>query len=235
MLKLRSRVLLGVLLAGAAGLATQPAAACSRVAPEAYEIDPDRVHQDSSAPTPFRAVTASTRRITGLHCKNGACISSSCGDTGYVELRFEPPRDGADDPYETTDLGYRVVWLNGKMPEAMRGEIGVVRPLNAGGSLQLEVGYAGITELDGELALVAVDRAGNESAPSEPVRVVWSGCTEYFDDPVCAATSSSHCSVASPSASSSRAGLWLWVSGLALGLISAARRRERMTRPRPRA
>jgi hypothetical protein len=37
--------------------------------------------------------------------------------------------------------------------------------------------------LDGELSLVAVDRAGNESEPSAPVHVAWSGCMSYFDAP----------------------------------------------------
>ena len=168
---------------------------------------------------------ATTRRIAGEHCQNGTCSSSSCGDLGYVELRFEPPRDGLEDPYESTDLGYRLVWLSGKMPEAMRGEVGVLRPLNAGGSLTLDIGYAAITELDGELALVAVDRAGNESARSEPVRVQWSGCTEYFDDPICASTSG-HCSAAGRPGRASHVGLWLWVSGLALAGVSAKRLRR---------
>lgn len=225
MLKLRSSWLFCALVSGWAALAPQPAAACSEIAPQTFEVDASLAQEDSRAPAPFRAITASTRRVAGEHCKNGTCISTSCGDTGYVELRFDPPRDdeaGAD----VADLGYRVVWLSGKMPEAMRGEIGVLRPLNAGGSMTLDVGFAGITELDGELALVAVDRAGNESEPSEAVRVQWSGCTEYFDEPACAAVSS-NCSLRSAPGTRSHAGLWLWSAGLiGLGLGQRARRRR---------
>ena len=219
--KLSLPVLLCALLLAGVGFCPQLAAACSRVAPETFEVD--RSLPDQSAPTPFRGLTASTHRIAGQHCKNGTCTSSSCGDTGYLELRFEPPRDGNEDA-ESSDLGYRVVWLNGKMPEAMRNEIGVLRPLNVGPSLTLDVGFAGITELDGELALVAVDRAGNESAPSEPVRVQWSGCTSYFDEPVCAASSSS-CAVAGVRAGTGLGGSWWWAGALALGAALRWRRR----------
>ena len=227
MSKLRLPVLLCALSLAGAALRPQLAAACSRVAPEAFEIDRSLARDDQTAPTPFRGLTASTHRVAGEHCKNGTCISSSCGDAGYVELRFDPPRDGTEDT-ESTDLGYRVVWLNGKMPEAMRNEIGVVRPLNAGPSLTLEAGFAGITELDGELALVAVDRAGNESAPSEAVHVQWSGCTEYFDEPACAAASST-CAVAAVASRPASTGPWLWMAAFALG----AGWRRRSSRPIP--
>jgi hypothetical protein len=219
-----------LLLAGAV-LCPQLAAACSQVAPEAFEIDRSLAGTDQTAPTPFRGLTASTRRIAGEHCKNGICINSSCGDTGYIELRFEPPRDHADGAQDTesSDLGYRVVWLGGKMPEAMRDEIGVLRPLNAGPSLTVEAGFAGITELDVELALVAVDRAGNESAPSEPVHVQWSGCTEYFDEPMCAAPGS-NCGVSESTSRPVHAGLWVWMTGVlvAVGIRWRFRNAARM-------
>lgn len=222
--KLRFAVLSCALFLGGVVLRPQLAAACSQVAPSTFDIDPGLAQDDQSAPTPFRGLTASTHRVSGEHCKNGTCISSSCGDSGYVELRFELPRDGADDA-ESSDLGYRVVWLRGKMPETMRSEIGVVRPLNAVPSLTLDVGFSGITELDGELALVAVDRAGNESAQSEAVHVQWSGCTEYFDEPVCAASSSS-CSVASAPSRSGHAGAWPMAAAAALGTLMRWRRRR---------
>lgn len=224
MLKLRLPVLLCALSLAGAALRPQLAAACSQLAPQAFEIDRSLAKDDRTAPTPFRGVTASTHRVAGEHCKNGTCISSSCGDAGYVELRFDPPRDAADDA-ESTDLGYRVVWLKGKMPEAMRNEIGVVRPLNVGPSLTLEAGFTGITELDGELALIAVDRAGNESAPSEAVHVQWSGCTEYFDEPACAAASSS-CAVSEVTSRSTYAGLLVWLTALAMGASRSRRRRS---------
>lgn len=190
--KPRLPVLACALLSGGLWLAPQPAAACSQIEPLPFVIDPALAQADATAPTPFRGITASTHRIAGEHCVDKQCTRSSCGDVGFVELRFEPPQDAGA---EGADLGYRIVWLSGKMPEAMRRELDVIRPLNAGGSLTLDAGFGGITELDGELALIAVDRAGNESEPSEAVRVQWSGCTEYFDEPTCSTVSSSQCSV----------------------------------------
>jgi hypothetical protein len=143
--------------------------------------------------------------------------------TSFVELRFEPPQDAGEDG---SDLGYRVVWLSGEMPEAMRGQLDVIRPLNAGGRLTLDVGFSGITQLDGELALVAVDHAGNESEPSEAVRVQWSGCTEYFDEPTCAAASG-NCTVGFATPRPTRAGLWSWTAALALGACVMRRIRRR--------
>lgn len=52
--------------------------------------------------------------------------------------------------------------------------------------IAIELSFKEITLLEGELALVAIDHAGNESEPSDPVQITWSGCTEYFDDPFCA-------------------------------------------------
>lgn len=148
---------------------------------EPFQVDPARAREDSEGPAPFRDVTALTHRIEAERCKAGVCTASSCGDAGVLELRFQAPPEAT-----VGELGYRVVWLSGELPQAMRARLDLVLPLDAAANgISLELGWSGVTELDGELALVAVDRAGNESAPSDPVPVSWSGCTDYYDEPFC--------------------------------------------------
>jgi hypothetical protein len=162
-------------------LRAAPAAACSRIYPESFRIDTTLAAQDKEAPAPFRAVRAGTHRIEAERCAHGVCTQNSCGDDGILELRFEPPAEAAEG-----ELGYRLVWLGGDLPEAMREHLETILPLSeAAEGLSIELGWDGITELNGELALVAVDHAGNESEPSEPVHVGWSGCTDYYDDLFC--------------------------------------------------
>jgi hypothetical protein len=162
-------------------LYTAPAAACSRIYPEPFRIDPSLAAEDSEAPAPFQAVSALTYRIEAERCVNGVCTTSSCGDDGVLELRFAPPAEAA-----AGELGYKLVWLGGDLPDALRDRLEVVLPLSAADEgVVIELGWNGITELDGELALVAVDHAGNESMQSESVHVAWSGCTEYYDESFC--------------------------------------------------
>jgi MYXO-CTERM domain-containing protein len=146
-----------------------------------FEIDPSLREVDTTPPSGFGALQASTRQISGTHCEGSSCTSNSCGDFGRVELTFNAPP--VDDHTNTAELGYRVVWLRGRMPSSMRNFIDRVQVLRGDSRLNLELGFSGVTELDGEFALVAVDRAGNESAPSEPIKVQWSGCTSFWDSP----------------------------------------------------
>jgi hypothetical protein len=162
-------------------LYTAPAAACTRIYPEPFRIDPSLAAEDSEAPAPFQAVSALTYRIEAERCVNGVCTTSSCGDDGVLELRFAPPAEAA-----AGELGYKLVWLGGDMPEALRERIDKLLPLSAADEgVTIELGWNGITELNGELALVAVDHAGNESSQSEPVHVAWSDCTQYYDESLC--------------------------------------------------
>jgi len=212
----RGQVLrLGVLCAAASLWHVQPAAACSREEPTEFELDPSLVGVDTAPPTRFGALQAFTRQISGTRCEGDTCTSSSCGDAGGLELKFAPPKD---DHTDTAALGYRVVWLRGRMPDTMQRYIERVQPLGRASEIVLELGFSGVTQLDGELALVAVDRAGNESAPSEPVAVGWNGCMSFFNSPNrCEDGSHLNCS-ASGGPGRQRIG----TSGLALPLLAAS-------------
>lgn len=170
---------LGVVLWAVAPPRLQHASACSTEQAAPFEIDTSLQAQDSEPPAPFSELTAFTRRVANTRCTNNVCTSVSCNDTGTLELHFESPRD------EDAGLGYKVIWLRGDMPEELRGALGVATALPNDRTIALSLSWEGVARLDGELALVAVDRAGNESVASAPVHVEWSGCTSYWDDARC--------------------------------------------------
>lgn len=100
---------------------------------------------------------------------------------GILLVRFEPPAEA-----ETGELGYRMIWVGRPLPFAIRSQMDRVLPLHPTmRAVGIEIDFDDIAALEGEIALVAVDHAGQESAPSELVRVSFSGCTEFFDQPYC--------------------------------------------------
>jgi hypothetical protein len=109
-------------------------------------------------------------------------MASSCGAFGTIDLRFTLPRDDRD-----TQLGYRLVWLRGTQPGALAQELEVIRPLSASvdspdeGRISFTIGFEDAAMIDADIALVAIDRAGNESARSEPIHLMFAGCTRSFD------------------------------------------------------
>jgi hypothetical protein len=175
-----SRTLLPALAALATALsAAAPARACSRVAPVKFEPDPSLRALDSLAPTPFTGINARVDRHPGTVCRDGECTSTSCGSSGVISLEFMLPHD---DQSDARSLGYRVVWLRGEPPRGARflansWPLSEARQDGAAGALSLELSYDEVANLDAEIALVAIDRAGNESDPSEPIHLEWSGCT----------------------------------------------------------
>lgn len=157
----------------------QLAAACSRGPLEPFAIDPALRQSDTQPPAAFRDVHSSTRQISGTRCNGKTCTSSSCGDSGSLKLTFAEPEE------ESGQLGYRLVWLSGNMPDELRASLAQTWPLTDPRAIEIPLTFQGVTQLDGELALVAVDRAGNESPQSAPVSVRFGGCMSYFDDPSC--------------------------------------------------
>ena len=157
--------------------------ACSRAEQEAFVVDTTQAGDSAERPSAFQSVSAFSYRIQGTRCSGKTCSASSCGDLGVLVLAFEPPVEASD-----RELGYRMIWVGRPLPAAVRSRLDQVLPLDPETrELTFELGFDAITQLDGELSLVAVDRAGHESAPSELARVAFSGCTEYFDQPYCVA------------------------------------------------
>jgi hypothetical protein len=66
--------------------------ACKRVL-NAHVIDPMRVGLDALPPNPPTLVVAKVERRLGMQCTQNGCLSSSCGDTGTVDLTFTPASD----------------------------------------------------------------------------------------------------------------------------------------------
>jgi hypothetical protein len=155
-----------------------PAAACTLEPPEAYATDPDLRASDTTAPTPFTEVVARVERRDNRRCSGNVCTESSCPKQGYVELSFRAPTDDQ----ARREIGYRIVWLEGSVPQGVRATLDRVWPLappaaDGEGTLSFSMGFSEVEQLDAEIALVAVDPAGNESEPSEPIQLRFSGCT----------------------------------------------------------
>jgi hypothetical protein len=155
--------------------------ACSRALEEPFLVDASQADESAEGPSAFQAVSAFSYRIEGTRCSGNSCAESSCGDQGVLVLAFEPPVEASQ-----RELGYRMIWVGRPLPFAIRSQLDRVLPLDPSTrEASFELGFDAIARLDGELSLVAVDRAGHESAPSELARVSFSGCTEYFDQPYC--------------------------------------------------
>ena|GEM_PF-4254123 len=182
-MSLRSAISLGCVLGLFSAFFEAPSAqACQRTLIEPFRVDRTLPTNGEKAPDKFRQVSAYTYRIESERCSGETCSASSCGDEGYLLLHFAPPAEAED-----RELGYRLVWLRGSAPPSLLRHLDHVMPLDPQArEITVELSFKEMTLLEGELALVAIDHAGNESEPSNPVQITWSGCTEYFDDPFCA-------------------------------------------------
>ena len=92
-------------------------------------------------------------------------------------------------------------------------------------TLSIMIDYNDVVELDGEMALIAIDHAGNESEPSAPIHVSFGGCTFYKEDRACL-EDASNCSVRRVAAGAAGAWSGTWF-GLALATSVAWRRWSR--------
>jgi len=162
---------------GAATLVTQagasePAPTCLFAPQILHRVDDTLRRSDAAAPPTPMVVSVDTFRRNGMTCTRASCVSNSCGSTGTVRIDLAPSADDVTPPEE---LGYRLILVKGELPESMRASIGV--PLAAGHILYLRPGFDELPSLDVELAAVAIDAAGNESAPTAPFGVQFDGCT----------------------------------------------------------
>ncbi|HKP59619.1 MAG TPA: hypothetical protein VJV78_23005 [Polyangiales bacterium] len=213
---------------GALASAAAPARACTRAEPVFFQPDPSLRDQDSQAPTPFTQIVARVDRHPATICRDGECTTSTCGSFGSIALDFVLPRDDQND---ARTLGYRVVWLRGSRPKSAGDLLEHNWPLSDAArgesdnaELSLELSYEEVANLDADIALVAIDPAGNESEMSEPIHLEWSGCTRDGDQCLEAAG----CSVSRPAANGRAS--WFGFTTLALGLIWRRSRRGRARR-----
>jgi len=220
---------------GSQALAVSPASACTVTEAPVFAVDPALRSEDRAAPDPFTDLKARVTRSPGTSCHGDTCIENSCGEFGIVLVTFALPAD-VQSGGET--IGYRMVWQEGETPAGVSFNLGKTWPLDASdepgrGQISFTIGYDDVAELDAEITLVAVDRAGNESAPSEPVQLSFSGCTIDLFSGTCEQPGS--CNVTEPGRDHVPNGYVasaavLWVLGFAL-----RQRRKRTGAPSPAA
>jgi hypothetical protein len=120
-----------------------------------------------------------TFRRTGMTCTLMSCVWNSCGDTGTVRIDLT----AADDMTPPEQLGYRLELVSGAVPASISGAIGI--NLAGDGPLILHPSFEEVSALDVTLRAIAIDRAGNESPPSEAFTLRFDGCTLAAVGDVC--------------------------------------------------
>lgn len=137
-----------------------------------YHSDPALAQSDTLAPSQPVVMNVDVTRRSGLTCGQERCVQNSCGDTGMVSIELSP---GEDDQTPSERLGYRIERMGGNVPDSLRNLIGV--NLAARSPIYLRIGFDEVAALDATLQVIAIDAAGNESAPSDPFVVAFDGCT----------------------------------------------------------
>jgi hypothetical protein len=166
-------VFLGALFSGPDVAAAAEAQSTCIFAPLlVHRLDAALEQKDALPPGTPLVVAVDAFRRAGMTCTRASCVSNSCGDTGTVRIELAP---SADDNTPASELGYRLQLVRGELPASMLGAIGVT--LAAGQTLFLRASFEEMTALDASLVAVAVDGAGNESAPTQPFPVHFDGCT----------------------------------------------------------
>jgi hypothetical protein len=219
------RALLVTALVGAALLgSTRPARACSLEPIIFHDSSPTLQASDGTPPSTPVVTQTEVYRSKGEHCSGGQCVSSSCGDETTLLIEFQ---GGQDDQAASHEVGYGLEVLFGTMP----GDPEQLRPrLVTNGSMFLKhIAFDDLPQLDADVRLIAVDKAGNRSA-SEPFRLEYTGCTKSPIDDECMEPEASAlgCSLRASGAAGSAGMGWV----LLLPFVARARRcaRERARR-----
>jgi hypothetical protein len=213
------------LLAAALFLAAHPALPCQLIPTEFHQINPELRGVDDTPPGTPRVTAAALERRRGESCHAGVCISNSCGNLATLSIDLVAAED---DLTPQNGMGYRLEVLNGEIPESLRNQLEVA--LRASGAvLLLRPAFEDAPLLNASFQVVAIDGAGNQSAPSLPFHVQFDGCTLPAAGDQCegesADASLAGCAV---SIDGSRRGYFdLGASGILAVLYLRARRRQR--------
>lgn len=127
---------------------------------------------DTAAPQAPVVVAAAAYRRSGMTCGQDVCVANNCGDLGGVAVDLETGRDDRTPPNR---LGYRLELVDGEVPEQLRRRLGV----NLAGPtpVRLHLAFDQVPAINATLRIIALDEAGNESAPSAPFELSFDGCT----------------------------------------------------------
>lgn len=155
-------------------LALQPriATACVLEPTLPHRPDPTLQQIDTAAPRAPVVVAAAAYRRSGMTCGQDVCVANNCGDLGGVAVDLEA---GRDDHTPSNRLGYRLELVDGEVPEQLRRRLGV----NLAGPtpVRLHLAFDQVPAVNATLRVIALDEAGNESAPSAPFELSFDGCT----------------------------------------------------------
>ncbi|HKO90689.1 MAG TPA: hypothetical protein VJU61_06035 [Polyangiaceae bacterium] len=214
------------LLASALFLAAYPALPCQLIPTEFHQINPELRGVDVTPPPPPQVSAAALERRRGESCQGGVCISNSCGNLATLSIDLVA---GEDDRTPASELGYRLEVLDGEIPESLRDQLGMARRAS-GGQLLYRPAFEDAALLDAALYVVAIDAAGNESAPSPAFRVQFDGCTLSALNDECDEApgegSVASCTVSNPRSTRAGAGLAGALGALALLGLRAHRRQR---------
>ena len=231
---MRARPFETPLLAAAIFLAAYPALPCQLIPTEFHQINPELRGVDDTPPSAPQVTAAALERRRGESCQGGVCVSNSCGNLATLTIDLVAAED---DLTPAEGIGYRLEVLDGEIPESLRGQLAVA--LRASGDvLLLRPAFADAPLLNASLHVVAIDGAGNESAPSPPFHVQFDGCTLTAVGDRCegesGGASRSGCAV-STQGSSARSSQGSFALGGALGILSILylRARRRQGSPHP--
>lgn len=164
----------GLLPAGIALLLlsqSQQAAACVLEPLRLHHSDADLAQIDTAPPERPVVLAAEAYRRSGLTCGQDICVANNCGDLGGVAVDLS----SGDDQTPARDIGFRLELVEGDVPPALRRMLGV--DLAGPTPLRVQLSFADVPSVAATLRVIAIDAAGNESAPSEPFQVGFDGCT----------------------------------------------------------
>ena len=169
-----SRYMAGPLVAGVALLLlceSRQAAACVLEPLRLHHSDADLARIDTAPPERPVVLAAEAYRRSGLTCGEDICVANNCGDLGGVAVDLSAD----DDQTPVRDIGFRLELVAGEVPPALRRMLGV----NLAGPtpLRVQLSFDDVPSVAATLRVIAIDAAGNESAPSEPFEVGFDGCT----------------------------------------------------------
>ena len=175
------RTLLAVTLAALACVASSHA--CSLISTP-HVLDAEEQKIDHKAPDKVDASVARIVRGRGsVAHEDWSMSATSCDDIGSVVLALKSrPNDDRTPPDK---IGYRIILVDGKLPEGAVVTASATRDLSPENELTF-YWIDGATDdqepIEFAVAIVAVDLAGNESDPSEPL---WIRHPGKGDEPHC--------------------------------------------------
>lgn len=137
-----------------------------------HHSDASLARSDTTAPQAPVVVAAAVYRRSGMTCGQDVCVANNCGDLGGVAIAVEA---GRDDRTPSNRLGYRLELVDGEVPEQLRSRLGV----NLAGPtpVRVHLPFDEVPAVNATLRIIALDEAGNESAPSAPFELAFDGCT----------------------------------------------------------